>query len=93
MSSIFQKQYLRKIPKSQLKREREKVINEWNNIEYHFTETLFGYDWDSSEELKSIPIFNHFNWIWIEFSKHWNENERHATKVNAHAFFDAYCKQ
>jgi hypothetical protein len=93
MISVFEKHHLRKTPKSQLKREREKVITEWNTIEYHFTETLFGYDWDSSEELKSIPIFNHYNSIWIEFAKQWNQNQRNATKVNAHAFFDAYCKQ
>lgn len=92
MISIFQKQYLRKIPKSQLKREREKIINEWNIIEKSFMETLFEYDWDSNEELKSIPIFSQYNLIWMKFSEYWNNQKQHATKVNERAFFDAYCK-
>lgn len=79
--------------KRQIKREREKIFNEWQTIEQYFNEILFTYDWDSSDVLKQTPVFQNFNLIWMQFCEYWNTNEKHVLKVNPNAFHESFIKQ
>jgi hypothetical protein len=55
-------------------RELSRINLEFFSLVRGFEESLFGLDWDSSDELNRFPIFEKYNDIWLKFCRHWKEN-------------------
>jgi hypothetical protein len=72
------------------KRERElsRINLEFWSLVRGFEESLFSYDWDSSEELRGFPIFEKYNEIWLNFCRNWKDNtESSILDPDSNAFF------
>lgn len=75
-----------------IRRRRERELSRINlefwSLVRGFEESLFAYDWDSSEELRGFPIFEKYNEIWFRFCNNWKQNsESYILDPDPEAFY------
>ena len=72
----------------QFERENAKIFKEFATVCDQFEDALFAFDWEASEDLRSFPVFEKFNNVWIEFCQQWNKDKNHVALALPLSFYE-----